>query len=55
MIVAAFRAGKCPDCGCREFYEGPSGGLCINWQCAGCGNKFNIGQVGSDFMVAERI
>lgn len=52
-IRAFLRQHKCcPDCGTSEFYEGPSGGLCTNFQCAGCGHWFNIGAGG---MVAERI
>ena len=31
----------CPDCGSKKFYEGPSGGMSVNLQCAGCGHKFN--------------
>jgi hypothetical protein len=35
--------GKCPDCGAKDqWQEGPSGGSCINFRCAGCGNKFNV-------------
>jgi len=31
----------CPDCGCSQFYEGPSGGMSTNIQCLGCAHKFN--------------
>jgi len=40
-VTQAFKHGKCPDCGSTEFYEGPSGGLCTNIQCAGCQHWFN--------------
>lgn len=41
----ALSLGFCPDCGGREFYEGPSGGASQNWYCANdnCGSRFNIG------------
>lgn len=45
-----FRKG-CPDCGSTRFYEGPSGGMCINIECVDCGSKFNVGP----FQHAERI
>lgn len=32
----------CPDCGCKQFYEGPCGGLSQNVQCAKCGHWFNM-------------
>jgi len=31
----------CPDCGTKEFYEGPRGGMSTNIKCAGCSHKFN--------------
>ena len=31
----------CPDCGSKEFFDGPSGGAAINIKCAGCGHWFN--------------
>lgn len=36
----------CPDCGCKDFLEGPQGGLCTNIMCARCRHKFNIGPFG---------
>jgi len=33
----------CPDCGSENFIEGPSGGLCTNVKCDGCGHWFNFG------------
>lgn len=36
--------GRCPFCGGEEFYEGPSGGIAMNWFCGNelCGAGFNI-------------
>lgn len=31
----------CPDCGSKEFMEGPSGGMSTNIKCHGCGHWFN--------------
>lgn len=31
---------KCPDCGCKYFYDGPHGGRSRNIKCVGCGRKF---------------
>ena len=31
----------CPDCGGKKFYNGPSGGMSQNIQCAKCKHKFN--------------
>lgn len=31
----------CPDCGGVSFHDGPEGGMCINTQCAECGQKWN--------------
>jgi len=35
--------GFCPDCGGTEWFEGPSGGACVNIKCANdaCGTKLN--------------
>jgi len=30
------------ECGCRNFYEGPSGGMATNISCADCGTWYNI-------------
>jgi len=54
-VRAALEKGKCPDCGSKKFYEGPSGGLCTNWKCAGCGSRFNIGVVSGSIILADRI
>jgi len=32
----------CPDCGGKIFIEGPSGGICTNVKCDGCGHYFNM-------------
>ena len=35
--------GKCPTCGSTDqWIEGPSGGMCTNFTCNTCGNKYNI-------------
>jgi hypothetical protein len=36
--------GRCPFCGCEEFFEGPHGGLSVNWCCANdrCLACFNL-------------
>lgn len=31
------REGKCPECGGKEFFEGPQGGMALNIKCASCG------------------
>jgi hypothetical protein len=31
----------CPECGGREFLEGPHGGLSVNFCCAKCFARFN--------------
>jgi len=48
MKTLMFRAGEkdgglhCPDCGCTEWYDGPSGGLSVNCKCGRCGHWFNL-------------
>lgn len=48
MKKTIFKAGEidgglhCPDCGCTEWYDGPSGGLSINSKCGKCGHWFNL-------------
>lgn len=34
-------AGKCPNCGNKEFFEGPEGGMSVNVECAKCGLRWN--------------
>ena len=36
------RFTKCPHCGSKDFYEGPSGGLSQNIFCAKCEAGYNI-------------
>jgi len=31
----------CPDCGCKQFFEGPCGGLSQNVTCSNCRHNFN--------------
>ncbi len=31
----------CPDCGGDKWFEGPSGGICVNITCTKCGSRFN--------------
>lgn len=57
-LVESFRKGECPDCHGKDFYEGPSGGMCTNYKCANpdCGHRFNIGFAGGlHVFYAERI
>lgn len=54
-VWKALKKSKCPDCGSKDFYEGPSGGVCTNWECAGCGSRFNVGGGFGHLMIAERI
>ena len=44
IMESSLRNSMCPDCGGVEFYEGPSGGLCTNYECSNpkCGSRFNI-------------
>ena len=35
--------GRCPDCGGKHFWRGPSGALALNIECSACGSRFNIG------------
>lgn len=32
---------ECPDCNGDKWFEGPSGGMCVNISCVGCGSRFN--------------
>jgi hypothetical protein len=54
LVRDAISKGECPDCGGREFREGPSGGICTNFECR-CGSRFNIGAAFGSVMIAERI
>lgn len=37
-----YRQCRCPFCGCYDFYEGPHGGISVNWYCAECLAGFNL-------------
>lgn len=54
-VRAELAKGRCPDCGSREFYEGPSGGICTNFECAECHSRFNLGGAFGTLMIADRI
>ena len=43
LLKIMFENECCPDCGCKQLIEGPSGGACTNVKCADCGHWFNIG------------
>jgi hypothetical protein len=51
---AAIKNSQCPDCGSKEFIQGPSGGMTVNVECAGCGSKFNVGSINGT-VFGERI
>lgn len=53
-LWAIIAKNKCPDCGCEGFYEGPSGGLSTNIECANeeCKHRFNVTPM---IGIAERI
>ena len=34
---------RCLDCDGDSFLKGPSGGLCANYKCAGCGSEYDVG------------
>lgn len=56
-VRAALEKGECPDCGGKEFYSGPTGGISENIKCANekCGSKFNVAYVGGSCIIADRI
>jgi DNA-directed RNA polymerase subunit RPC12/RpoP len=35
----------CPYCGSKEMYSGPTAGIMVNYVCAGCDSRFNIGSI----------
>lgn len=51
-LLDALYKNMCPDCGGKEFLEGPRGGMCVNIKCNNCGSKFNISET---MRFAERI
>lgn len=54
-VLRAISKGRCPDCGGVDFLEGPSAGFATNYQCDGCGSRFNIARFGHNVIIAERI
>ncbi len=46
--------GSCPDCGSKEFLEGPRGGLCVNIQCTRCATRLNVAQI-PGHLLSQRI
>jgi hypothetical protein len=42
-LASLYGAGVCPFCEHKEFFEGPHGGMSINWYCANCAAGFNLG------------
>ncbi|MBA7661961.1 hypothetical protein ES703_69981 [subsurface metagenome] len=45
----------CPFCYCKDFLEGPHGGLSINFKCGNCGAIFNdMGPFGIDLIAAAK-
>ena len=52
-IFDELQKNGCLDCGCKDFLQGPSGGMAQNVKCANdeCGSKYNIMPMGW----AERI
>jgi hypothetical protein len=47
--------GTCPDCDGFLFRPGPSGGLSQNFECVGCGSRFNVASWHGAVVLCERI
>jgi hypothetical protein len=49
--------GECPDCQGKEWYEGPHGGMSVNWYCGNedCGSGFSVAAAWGDIIAADRI
>ena len=45
----------CPDCGCSEWLQGPSGGAAINMKCNACESVFNVGMLPGGPRILEKI
>lgn len=47
----------CPDCGCTEFIDGPTGGVSQNVECSNpnCGSRFNLLLLPGGPYLSERI
>jgi len=54
-LVDDLQAGRCPDCGGTDWRPGPRGGNSENVECRGCGNRFNVGRLHDQVVMAERI
>ncbi len=52
---AALDRRECPDCGGFIFRPGPRGGLSQNFECVGCGNRFNFFFLHGEIAFAQRI
>lgn len=49
------RDGSCPHCfSTAGFYEGPSGGMSTNVECATCGTRWNANAVGMSWQYIGR-
>lgn len=55
MVEFPLSKHRCPDCGHRHFYRGPSGGLSVNIECARCGSRFNVTVYQGELVLAHRI
>lgn len=44
--VPAPKDGACPNCGSKQFYEGPSAGISTNVECVKCGLRWNVSTAG---------
>lgn len=47
----------CPDCGSKNWQQGPGAGICQNVKCGNdlCGSQFNVAMVPGQLLLAERI
>lgn len=52
---AVIETNTCPFCGASEWLEGPSGGASTNFQCEGCGARYNLAFGGGSLFLAELI
>jgi DNA-directed RNA polymerase subunit RPC12/RpoP len=46
---------RCSDCGSKNFYGGPEGGLSQNVKCVDCGSEFNVTWFYGRIISVERI
>lgn len=47
--VPAPKDFACPNCGNKEYFEGPSGGISTNVECSKCGLRWNANTMGFDW------